>query len=100
MHGRTLPLPPLLGLWWGGFVAWLLLETLALLLGLTDEVHLRKLQLVAAVRMLADVAAAVAAFLTIFVVGRIDDAQARKRARQKEEQTSGGVFADAHLPAG
>lgn len=85
---RSVPVPPLLNLWWGAFVVWLGLASLAVLLGLGGGVTIPKLQLVSGVRLLSDVLAAVAAFLGIFVVGRISDAQDHKRLLQKEVEAA------------
>lgn len=97
---RGLPVPSTLQLWWGGFVAWLALETLALLLAAGSANTITQLRLLAGVRLLAHVAAAVAGFFAIFLVGRIDDAQERKRARQQQAEAGANGLAEVRLPAG
>lgn len=75
---REIPAPGVLKLWWLAMVAWASLEALALLLDI-GTLTLPRLQLVTAIGTLGDVAAAAAAFLAIFVVGRLSDDQDRKR---------------------
>ncbi len=97
---RSIRAPSLLNYWWGGFVAWLALEGLAVLLAMGSTDTVARLRLLATVRLLAHVAAAATAFLAIFLVGRIDEAQERKRARQLEDEAAeGGGLAGAGVPA-
>ena len=49
---------------------------------MSGDLSIPKLQLTSALRAVADVMAAVAAFLACFVVGRISEAQERKRELQ------------------
>jgi len=79
---RSVPVPLLLSIWWGAFVAWAGLELMALLLSFGAGVNLPKLQLASGLRVIADVLAAAAAFLGCFVVWRISDAQDEKRRLQ------------------
>ena len=81
---RQLKVPRLLGIWWGAFVGWAALETMAVAMSLGGVVTLPKLQLAAAFGLMADVFAALAAFLACFVVWRISDAQDEKSAVQAE----------------
>jgi hypothetical protein len=81
---RQLKVPLLLGIWWGAFVGWAALETMAVATSLGSVVTLPKLQLAAAFGLVADTFAALAAFLACFVVWRISDAQDEKSAVQAE----------------
>lgn len=75
---REVQLPRLLTLWWSAMLAWAGLTLLGVPLEL-GPVTLPRLQLLTAIGTLGDAAAAIAAFLTIFVVGRLGDDQDRKR---------------------
>jgi hypothetical protein len=79
---RSVEVPLLLGAWWGAFLAWLAIESMALLTGLGAGITLPKLQLASGLRLAADACAALAAFLACFVVWRISEAQNEKHRLQ------------------
>jgi hypothetical protein len=80
---RSLPVSRLLPAWWVLFVVWGALELMALLSGTGAGANLGKLQLSRSLTTLADVCAAVSAFLACFVVARISNAQQEKWENQE-----------------
>ena len=84
---RSLPVSKLLPAWWALFVGWGLLELMALLSNTGAGVNLAKLQLSRGLTTLADVCAAVSAFLACFVVARISNAQQEKWQDQQRAET-------------
>jgi hypothetical protein len=84
---RSLPVSKLLPAWWALFVGWGLLELIALLSNTGTGVNLAKLQLSRGLTTLADVCAAVSAFLACFVVARISNAQQDKWQAQQRAET-------------
>ena len=88
---RSLPVSKLLPAWWALFVGWGLLELMALLSNTGAGVNLAKLQLSRGLTTLADVCAAVSAFLACFMVARLSNAQQEKwedQQRGKDEPAS------------
>ncbi len=88
---RSLPVSRLLPAWWALFVGWGGLQLMALLTNTGAGVSLAKLQLSRGLTTLADVCAAVSAFLACFVVARISNAQQEKwedRQRGRDEPAS------------
>jgi hypothetical protein len=84
---RSLPVSRLLPAWWALFVGWGLLQLLALLSNTGAGVNLAKLQLSRGLTTLADVCAAVGAFLACFVVARISNAQHEKWQNQQRAKS-------------
>ena len=83
---RSLPVSKLLPAWWALFLGWGLLELMALLSNTGAGVNLAKLQLSRGFTTLADVCAAVSAFLACFVVARISNAQQEKCEDQQRAE--------------
>lgn len=71
---------PLVGLWWGAFLAFVLIELGATLL-LQVATGLPRVQLAHGLALVADVCAALSASIGTFVVSHVGRAQERKRAR-------------------
>jgi hypothetical protein len=84
---RSLPVSKLLPAWWALFVGWGLLELMALLSNTGAGVNLAKLQLSRGLTTLADICAAVSAFLACFVVARISNAQQDKWQDQQRAES-------------
>ena len=84
---RSLPVSKLLLAWWLLFVGWGALELMALLSNTGAGVNLAKLQLSGGLTTLADVCAAVSAFLACFLVARISNAQQEKWQNQQPAES-------------
>jgi len=83
---RSLPVSGLLIAWWMLFVGWGIVELVALLSSVGAGANLAKLQLSRSLSILANVCAAVSAFLACFVVARVSDAQDEKHKRQQRDE--------------
>jgi len=84
---RSLPVSKLLPAWWVLFVGWVVLQLMVLLSNTGAGVNLAKLQLSRGLTTLADVCAAVSAFLACFLVARISNAQQEKWQNQKRAES-------------
>lgn len=94
---RNLPVSPLVPLWWGFFLGFLGLASLAWLTGLGAGVSLAKLQLTTVLAVGAHLLAGCAAGTAYFVVTRISDAQEKKYARQLASAEEKPEWADEQL---
>ncbi len=84
---RSLPVSKLLLAWWMFFLGWWGLQLMALLSNTGAGVNLAKLQLSRGLTTMADVCAAISAFLACFVVARISDAQQEKWRNQQRAES-------------
>ena len=89
---RSLPVSRLLPAWWVLFVGWGALQLMALLSDTGTALSLAKLQLSRGLTTLADVCAAVSAFLACFVVARISDAQQEKWQKHQRAEAQSASF--------
>ena len=78
--------PRLVGLWWVSFVGYAILELMALSMGYSSGLALRRLQLALAIEMLANIAGAVSSALAFLVVIRISRSQDEKWARMQRQR--------------
>lgn len=79
---RSLPVHPVVPIWWGLLIGFLAVEALGWLTGVGAGVSLAKLQLSTGLRTVADLTAGMAAGAAYFLVTRLSEAQDRKYERQ------------------